>query len=103
MGFKSRQDAIDKGTYEVKGPGRKRANPHLSTPCLEELVLEYLRNCIEECMDYSTGDGRKDALFTYFIRSIKKVCYYLVTKCAAVNMYTFNKRLKFALCLHLNS
>ena len=68
-------------------------NPHLSTPDLEVLVLEYLRNCIEKYKDYTKGDGRKDTLFINFITAIKKVCYYLVTKCTPVNMY---KRGKFS-------
>ena len=73
--FKTRQDEIDAGNFTPRGPGRRRVHERLSTLRLEELVSEYLRRCIRECSDYNTGDGRKDALITFFIRAIKKVCY----------------------------
>lgn len=77
------------------GPGRNRKNGHKTSEELKELVQTRLRKSLFEIVSNKRCKARKDALITIATRALKKVCYLLVEKTAAKNMYKRNEVSKF--------
>ena len=93
--LREKQHQIDQGTYTSKGPGRKRKNRALTSVELTKLIEDKIVESIREIMSNKRCKNRKDALITIYIRSLKKLTYFLMRKCAANNMYKRNKMSEF--------
>jgi hypothetical protein len=93
--LRTKQLQIDNGTYKKTGPGRTRKYGPKTSTQLRSLVIEYLRENFSKIISNKRCKDRKDALITIFIRSLKKLTYYLVEKTAAKNMYKKNDMSKY--------
>ena len=93
--LRERQDQIDLGTYERVGPGRNRKYSHKKSEELSQLVETELRKNLLKIVSNKRCKARKDALITIATRALKKICYFLVVKTTAKNMYKRNEVSKF--------
>lgn len=89
--LKSKQILVDSGTYVKSGPGRKRKFGPKTSKQLKALVVAYFRTNFTKIIANHRCVKRKDALITIYFRTIKKLTYHLMGKCAAKNMYKRNE------------
>ena len=89
--LKTKQNLVDSGTYVKSGPGRKRKFGPKSSKQLKALVTAYFRTNFAQIVSNRRCKKRKDALITIYFRTLKKLTYHLMGKCAAKNMYKGNE------------
>lgn len=90
--FEAKQAAINDDTYKQTGPGRKRKHDKLTTMGLRSMIYGLLKAKLAGVL---AKNSRKDSLITNYVRTLKKLPYFLIEKTAAKNMYKRNKMTEF--------